>query len=609
MRMVYTGADEEDFIDARQRLLVELDAWSQMRQRMIDPVVAGAMLDYRFERDGLLGRWTREVLRGALLTWFPRKVVLLDPHSTSVLSTVEALMDFFDDADLFDERSEPPSVLRSFIRAIGPRFDDAMSERANYGLAKFWAVAMAEHGIDPLDEAEAQDFIDRVQQGEIEVDQMLLHEIAYRHYEGDPEVEAVEPTPVFALAADEDLAEAAGATPMVRRLRRFVDWVGDGRDLAAKGRLTETDARDLTEQLRVQDPADLMSLAKRTGVVRVLKGRLVRVKRAQPLLADSMALWRAALPHVVAEHSESLRRRNAEAHLAYELLESVQADDCATIPMLVEIMDDLAELTWRSADADPVLRVLDRLADFGLVEVLPATEEHFEDLLDFAGVDSVEEVPEDERQVVRMLPLGTKAMYEARAAAGVPTLTLEDMAAETAEVFFARVGPMPEEAFDEGARLWLRARQADRAIAELSELARRTDDFEHRMFAFQLLAEYGEAGVAAIAGLREHSAAGPAALSWLLDAGLIDASEVTGRERTYSMVDVLAAGIRSAGRKKALEEFAAQPRPAQLLFLADATICGHPRTREVLESMVVAHPDRAVSNAARKALDWLYEED
>jgi len=610
MRMVYTGADEEDFSDARQRLLVELDAWSQMRQRTVDPVVAGAMLDYRFERDGLLGRWTREVLRGALLTWFPRKVVLLDPHSTTVLATVEALLDFFEDADLFDERSEPPSVLRSFIRAIGPRFDDAMSERANYGLAKFWAVAMAEHGIDPLDERAAQRFIDRVQRGEVEVDQMLLHEIAYRHYEGDPEVEAVEPTPVLALASDEDLAQAAGATPAVRRIRRFVEWVGDGRELGAKNRLAEPDARDLADKFRVDDPAELMSLAKRAGVVRVLKGRLVRVKRAEPLLADSMALWRAALPQVMTGHGEPVRRRTADQHLAYELMDSVQDDGgSATIPMLVELLDDVTDPAWRSTEAEPVLRVLARLVDFGLVEVLPATEEYFDDLLDFAGVDSVDEVPEQERQVVRLLPLGTKAMYEARAEAGVPTLTLEDMAAETAEVFFARVGPMPEEAFEEGARLWLRARQADRAIAELSELARRTDDFEHRMFAFQLLAEYGEAGVAAIAGMRDHSAAGPAALSWLLDAGLIDASEVTGRERTYSMVDVLAAGIRSAGRKKALEEFAAQPRPAQLLFLADATICGHPSTREVLESMVVAHPDRAVSNAARKALNWLHEDN
>lgn len=610
MRMVYTGADEEDFIDARERLLVELDAWSQMRQRTIDPVVAGAMLDYRFERDGMLGRWTREVLRGALLTWFPRKVVLLDPHSTAVLSTVESLLDFFDDADLFDERSEPPSVLRSFVRGVAAAFDEAMNEPANFGLAKFWAVAMAEHGIDPLDEQAAQEFIDQVQHGEVEVDQVLLHEIAYRHYEGDPEVEPLDPTPVFALASEEELAADAGATTVVRVLRRFVDWVGDGRDLATKGRLAEPDARELVERLGMDDPAEVVSLAKTAGVVRVLKGRLVRVKRAAPLLADSLALWRAAVPHAVADHREPVRRRAADRQLAYEVLESIQADhDCATIPMLVEILDDLADLAWRSADAAPVLRVVHRLALYGLVEMTPATEEHYEDLLDFSGVDSVDEVPEEERQVVRMLPLGTRAMYEARVAAGVPTLTLEDLAEETAEVFFARIAPLPREAFEEGSRLWLRARRPDRAIAELSALARRTDDFEHRMLAFQLLAEYGETGVNAIDELREHSAAGPAALSWLLDAGLIDASEVSGRERTYSMVDVLAAGIRSAGRKKAMEEFAAQPRPAQLLFLADATICGHPSTREVLESMVVAHPDRMVSNAARKALDWLHDED
>ncbi|GHF58342.1 hypothetical protein FHX82_000297 [Amycolatopsis bartoniae] len=607
MRMVYTGADEEDFIDARRRLLVELDAWSEMRQRVVDPVVAGALLDYRFERDGLLGRWTREVLRGALLTWFPRKVVLLDPHSSAVLSTVEALLDFFDDADLFDDRSEPPGVLRTFVRGVADRFDEAMREPSNFGLAKFWAVAMAEHGVDPLDEFEAQEFLDRVQEGEVEVDQELLQDIAYRHYEGDTEVEPLEPTPVFALASDQELTGDAAETRVVRRLRRFVDWVGDGRELAAKGRLAESDARDLADRLDEPDPTELVSLAKTAGVVRVLKGRLVRVKRAAPLLEDPLALWRVAVPHVVADCREPLRR-SAERQLAYELLESIQADnDCATIPMLIEILDDLGDLNWRCADATPVLRVLGRLADFGLVELFPATEEHYEDLLDFAGVDSVDDVPEEERQVVRMRPLGTRVMYDARVQAGIPTLTLGDLAGETAEVFLARVGPLPQEAFEEGARLWLRARHPERAIAELSEVARRTDDFEHRMLAFQLLAEYGEQGVSAISELRDHSAAGPAALSWLLDAGLIDPSEVRGRERTYGMVDVLAAGIRSAGRKKAMEEFAAQPRQAQLLFLADATICGHPHTREVLESMVLAHPDRAVSNAARKALDWLHE--
>ncbi|TVT42089.1 hypothetical protein FNH05_22810 [Amycolatopsis rhizosphaerae] len=608
MRMVYTGADEEDFIDARERLLVELDAWAQMRQRVVDPVVAGALLDYRFERDGLLGRWTREILRGALLNWFPRKVVLLDPHSSAVLSTVEALLDFLDDADLYDMRSEPPVVLRSFVRAIGPRFDEAMRDPANFGLAKFWAVAMAENGIDPLDEAEAQRFIERVQHGEIGVDQGLLHEIAYRHYDGDPEVDPQDPVPVFALAPESVLAADAAGTPVVRRLRRFTDWVGEGRELAAKGRLTEADACDLVDRLGVDDPAELVSLAKTAGVVRARGGRLVRVKRAAPVLEDPLALWRVAIPHVIAEVGEPVRRRSADRHLALDLLESVQADhDYATIPMLVEILDGLGETARYASDAEPVLRVVRRLSDFGLVELLPAREEHYPDLIDFAGVDSVDEVPAEERQVVRILPLGVRAIYDARVYAGIPTLTLDDLAAETAEVFFTRIAQLSPEAFEEGASRWLRARQPERAIVELSEIARRTDDFEHRMRAFQLLGEFGEAGVAAIAGLRDHSAAGPAALAWLLEAGLIDASEVSGRERTYSMVDVLAADIRSAGRKKAMESFAAQPRPAQLLFLADATICGHPSTREVLESMVVAHPDRAVSNAARKALDWLQD--
>jgi hypothetical protein len=568
MRMVYTGADEEDFIDARQRLLVELDAWSEMRQRAVDPVVAGAMLDYRFERDGLLGRWDRAVLGSALLVWFPRKVVLLHPDTETVLETVEALLDFFDDADLLDDRSEALPVLRAYLAGIGVEFDAAMHEPANFGLAKFWAVSMAEHGVDPLNESAAQRFVERVQRGEVQVDQELLHDIAYRHYEGDS-ADPVETTPVFVLVPRERLTAEAESTSVVRRLRRFVEWIGDGRELA-----------------EVEHMPDLVAAAKKAGVLRKFRGRLVPVKRGAGLLSDPLALWQAVLPHVL------------EDRWAFELTDELVSEP-ATVPMLVELL---------GGGSDAILRTVRRLRDFGLVETFPAGEEHYQDLLDFAGVDSVDEVPEEERQVVRLLPLGTRAMYDARVFSGGEALTLEDLAGETAEVLFARLASLPSEVFDVGARLWLAAREPARAVAELSEVARRTDDFEHRMLAFELLAENGDAGIAAIAAMRDHSAAGPAALSWLLDAGLIGESEVSGRERTYSMVDVLAAGIRSAGRQKALEEFAAQPRPAQLLFLADATICGHPQTREVLESMVVAHPDRVVSNAARKALDWLRDE-
>ncbi|OXM74507.1 hypothetical protein L1857_02815 [Amycolatopsis thermalba] len=569
MRMVYTGADEEEFIDARQRLLVELDAWSQMRQRVVDPVVAGAMLDFRFERDGLLGRWTRDILRNALLVWFPRKVVLLDPHSSAVLSTVEALMDFFDDADLLDERSEQPAVLRTYLTAIADRFDTAMNEPSNFGLAKFWAVAMAEHGIDPLNEVAAQAFIDRVRRGEVEVDQTLLHDLAYRHYQGDPDAEAAAPSPVFPLASAERLAAEAEVTAVVPQLRRFVEWIGEGRDLA-----------------EISAPAEFVTMAKRAGVVRVYRGRLVPVKKAARRLADPVELWRAAVGSILANP------------LAAEMITELAAEP-ATIPMLVEML---------GGDGSTILRVVARLAEYGLVEIFPAGEEHYEDLLDFAGVDYLDEVPEEERQVVRLLPLGVQAAYELRVAEGEPVLTVADLAGETAEVLFARLAPLDAQVLDEGAATWLRARDPERAIAELSALARRTDDFEHRMLTFRLLARLGGDGVAAIAGLRDHSAAGPAALTWLFDAGLIDRSEVAGRDRTYSKVDLLAADIRTEGREKALADFASQPRPDQLLFLAGATICGHPSAREVLESVVVAHPDRAVSNAARKALDWLHDE-
>src|SRR3954449_10628992 len=102
----------------------------------------------------------------------------------------------------------------------------------------------------------------------------------------------------------ETLAEAASKAPAARRLRDFVDWVGEGRPLTQTGRLRRADAVELVELLDTGDRLDvpvrssaelyrlslLVELAKECRLVRVVRGRLVSIKKAGKLLGSPLEL-------------------------------------------------------------------------------------------------------------------------------------------------------------------------------------------------------------------------------------------------------------------------------------------------------------------------------
>ncbi|MGW0194569.1 plasmid pRiA4b ORF-3 family protein [Nonomuraea sp. NPDC003201] len=104
-------------------------------------------------------------------------------------------------------------------------------------------------------------------------------------------------------------------SPVVRELRAFTEWVGAGRKLTATGQITLADAKALVGVLATGDVVDpeiggrvfkttssaelsglvrVLLWARAAGLVRVVKGRLVPVKKAAPTLARPAALWQAA---------------------------------------------------------------------------------------------------------------------------------------------------------------------------------------------------------------------------------------------------------------------------------------------------------------------------
>jgi hypothetical protein len=114
--------------------------------------------------------------------------------------------------------------------------------------------------------------------------------------------------------SEEELAAAAASARALRQVAAVTRWVGTGRKLTQTGQLTMADARHLVDLLetgdvidpvigeqvfRTRSSAELFGLtivvawAKAAGLLRVVKGRLVPVKKGQQLLERPTALWTA----------------------------------------------------------------------------------------------------------------------------------------------------------------------------------------------------------------------------------------------------------------------------------------------------------------------------
>jgi hypothetical protein len=115
---------------------------------------------------------------------------------------------------------------------------------------------------------------------------------------------------------DEQLVISARECDVVRRLQAFTEWVGAGRKLTQTDRIRMVDARTLVELLDTRDEIDprigtrtfkttssqeltglnvVLEWALAARLVRRVHGRLVAVKKAQPLLDDPLQLWERAL--------------------------------------------------------------------------------------------------------------------------------------------------------------------------------------------------------------------------------------------------------------------------------------------------------------------------
>ncbi|WP_327258519.1 MULTISPECIES: hypothetical protein [unclassified Streptomyces] len=312
MRMFFAPEETEEYEAALSLVIHRMGQWARERGESVDPFVVETALDYRHRgtRDGRLGLWEPRHIEAYLLDWMPRTITVLPGEELAdVPGALAALLRYLDAMGLSDPRGASLADNLAAIETLAPRHAPAMADRNRWGMAKFWTTTAAEQGVDIHDPAALQRFVERAQRGEVTYDQDVLDEVMRNHLtRGPAAVTRAEPQLPVLLPAEKELRARAETSRALRWLRGIADWAGhEGRVLTATGNLRMADARALVAQLGTGDAAETVrsstqlprlglavEWAKKARLVRVVKGRLYAVAKAQPLLKDPLALWRRA---------------------------------------------------------------------------------------------------------------------------------------------------------------------------------------------------------------------------------------------------------------------------------------------------------------------------
>jgi hypothetical protein len=522
VRLVFGSDDHEEYAAARGRLQSLVVAWSRRRGDPVEPALVAAALDHRHAVDGRLGLWTRAHVAESLAVWFPRSVALLDDDRDAVAAALHALVGFLTERDWLAPGSATPAQLHAQIDHSTPALHDALADERNRDLGTFWAVQLRRHDVPAGNPAAVARFLEQVRRGEVDVDREVLADVTRREAAAESREPAATPdlAPVRLPGAAALLA-AADTSVALTRLRAVTLWMRTGRPLTADGRLLLADARALAAALRVDafstdlartaddlpETSLLVAWARQARLIRVVRGRLVPVKGAAPLLGRPIELWQRAFIALgdLGEHFGGSNVFGAPSLFGMSLGEALPillfelyAAGGDPIPLelfhrLVReavnerfgcVVDDLAgdveQRLWRR----DVTALVDALELLGAV-TLGESHEH-EELTELAGRD------DPDPTLVALTPIGLWGVRELLLEQGVPAPLVGELAGDDIEYVCVRLAGVRQEVREAELAAWVAARSPRAAADELARLLRRTDDPAHRALALQALRRNGE---------------------------------------------------------------------------------------------------------------------
>jgi phosphoglycolate phosphatase-like HAD superfamily hydrolase len=437
--------------------------------------------------------------------------------------------------------------------------------------------------------------------------------------------------PPVRLPGAADLIAGAEASVLAAQLRTFVRWLGTGRALTGTGRLTLADARELAGLLDVDAPylATVRSSAELPAVslvlhwalaarlVRTVKGRLLPVKRAAPLLDRPVELWQRAFAAL-----DELGGHLGGAELPYpgpSLLRWALGDMLAALwlglytaggtPIPVELVHDLVQTTiseeygfagaslteeverqlWRR-DVDTML---DALTTLGAVHCAVSTDPD-----DRAKIMELSGRADPDTTLVELTPIGLWAVNQQLREQGLSAPAVGELAGASIDAVCGRLRDAAPDVLEAELDAWVRARDADSAAAELDRFLTAATEPWQRLFGLLALTRAGASGVAV--GHRIRSGGGllaAAVTPWLVDCGELDPAAVPEAELVLGLAEHLAA---LHGLGYLIAELTGRPVAEQVELVRQLGTADHPHRLALLDEIAAEHPDRAVARTARK---------
>jgi hypothetical protein len=666
MRMFFAPEETEEYEAACSLLIHRMGQWARERGESVDPFVVETALDYRHRGtpDGRLGLWEPRHIEAYLLDWLPRTITVLPGEEPAdVPGTLAALLRYLDAMGLSDPRGASLADNLAAIETLAPRHAPAMADRSRWGMAKFWTTTAAEQGVDIHDPAALQRFVERAQQGEVKYDREALDEVVRNHLTRGPAVVTrAEPQLPVLLPAEKELRARAEMSRALRWLRGIADWAGpEGRVLTATGHLRMADARALVAELGTGDAVDsvrsstqlprlglAVEWAKKARLVRVVKGRLYAVAKAQPLLKDPLALWRRAFetfselrgPLLGARsgrHGESMLfdsfqdivpdvlntlyslphampwpRLRDSLHLAYRAeyelsghyawqMELGHAD--RDLRTALDVLEDLGAIKRHEGMADPVF------LDLPLEESLLPPAGMPPELAELFGVvaggqgesEDAEERSKEQRseltggpvELIRLTALGHDSVRRRLLAEGRDAPLVGELAQAPAA---GLLGVIAEHYDPDAARTelaaWVAARESPAEALEKLTDAVRAAPFRTRAEAMlDALVDAYPDGEAVLRGLRGDSLLAPTALSVLVRREVLDAEDLTEAESLLMVAESLLQLLETVGPEGFLEVLGGQELSAREALEA-ALVSGHPDRSGLADLKAVAEQAR-----------------
>lgn len=257
--MEFSADEEKKFYRRRDQLASEFEGWLPAAvAESVDSNDLAMLLDWKWGYgDGHLGRWRAADLSEFLLGWCPRKLLAPPELLASVPLAVTLAMAFLSDRGLMTRDSDPVESLTEHGANLIEPFREAMTDPANFGLAKSLFSSMGVSDASALDPEQLDQLVEEFNAMPMEARKAVTDPAMSQRGASAADEPVAVIGPVL-MPDDDAIRTSAEASPAFQAFTTISEYFAPpGKILTAIGNLKLADARALVQLLGTEDEEEM----------------------------------------------------------------------------------------------------------------------------------------------------------------------------------------------------------------------------------------------------------------------------------------------------------------------------------------------------------------